>query len=489
MTKQNTKPRRTGLQGPNLWHDPRTGLYVWRRTHALTGKRFRKSTGTKNLRIALARVQQFEEEYEREIAGLSKFQGYRRPLAGLLDPFLESLACNDHRRRQLRMNLDRAFRLLKLDVLAAIEDFTKVEAKLLRLDGKNDFNATTLVRGFQAPLKQFSAYLAGRREVLSDHLAAWPTLKKNPPKRIRRALLPDEMARALAASDCLDRLWSRPHPMRPVWTTLLVAAPRASALANLDVGDIDSERQRLLLSGNGNKRSGAGNLDDATYAELCEYVGGRTAGPLFLSPEGKRVDARNNVRRWKAAVSLAAVDLEWPQDDNGDASDFRLTYMVHYALMTGHVRVAMGGPLTGLHAPGPQKLASREKQAKRVRALVQAIKPGWEERMRGVDQHCLRMTHRTWALAASVPEVLIDRQLGHASPAGDAALRAAWSAVGRKHYTDMGFLTADARRSAEAVRGVLDRAEEQFAELAQQGGTALLRADNRFASVAAGSGG
>ena len=95
--------------------------------------------------------------------------------------------------------------------------------------------------------------------------------------------------------------------------------------------------------------------------------------------------------------------------------------------------------------------------------------------MRGVDQHCLRMTHRTWALAAGVPEILIDRQLGHSSPAGDAALRAAWSAVGRKHYTDMGFLTVDARRSAEAIRGVLDRAEAELQGAIEREETALAR--------------
>jgi len=93
------------------------------------------------------------------------------------------------------------------------------------------------------------------------------------------------------------------------------------------------------------------------------------------------------------------------------------------------------------------------------------------------------MTHRTWALAAGVPEILIDRQLGHSSPSGEAALRAAWSAVGRAHYTDMGFLTLDARRSGQAVRETLDRAEEALREVASCGGTALVagRADGAAA--------
>ncbi|MHC5058374.1 MAG: hypothetical protein ACYTKD_27265, partial [Planctomycetota bacterium] len=53
----------------NLWRDPRTGVYVWRRTHALTGRRFRRSTGSKIRRVALARAQQFEEAHQREVAG------------------------------------------------------------------------------------------------------------------------------------------------------------------------------------------------------------------------------------------------------------------------------------------------------------------------------------------------------------------------------------------------------------------------------------
>jgi integrase len=111
--------------------------------------------------------------------------------------------------------------------------------------------------------------------------------------------------------------------------------------------------------------------------------------------------------------------------------------------------------------------------AAEIAGIVKAIGEKWRARMRGVDQHCLRMTHRTWALAAGVPEILIDRQLGHSSPAGEAAVRAAWSVVGRAHYTDMGYLTLDARRSAEAVRGMLDRAVSELGEAAQRGETGL----------------
>jgi site-specific recombinase XerC len=372
----------------------------------------------------------------------------------------------------LRMRLLRAFRLLGLHVLADLEDFIKIERRLLRLEGegRGEFRRRTLAYAFQAALKQFSKYLAGRRETPVDHLAPWPRLKMEERTQKRRALTPEEMARALVASDCLDELCGRASPMRPVWTALLVATPRISALAALDVVDLDRDESRLLLKGNGNKRAGAGAIDEKTLAELVEYVGDRSEGPLFLSPTGTRIEKCRSLDQWRAAVSLAAVDLEWPE---GVPSDLRSAYLTHYALMSGRVRVAMGGPLSGPHRPGLSKRSARERARSRIAEIADAIRPAWQERMRGVDQHCLRMTHRTWALLEGVPEILIDRQLGHTSRAGDAALHAVWSAVGRANYTDMDFFTLDARRSAAAVRGILDRAAVEFRDVVARGESTL----------------
>ncbi len=153
--------------------------------------------------------------------------------------------------------------------------------------------------------------------------------------------------------------------------------------------------------------------------------------------------------------------------------DPKIAYLVHLTLGCSQVRVTLGGPLSGPNRPGPEKRAARRKLRARIKGLADGMRERWEERMRGVDQHCLRMTHRTWAIVAGVPEILIDRQLGHTSPAGDAALQAAWSAIGRAHYTDMNFLALDARRSAEAVRGVLARAEDELRDTSQPGETAL----------------
>ncbi len=265
-------------------------------------------------------------------------------------------------------------------------------------------------------------------------------------------------------------MFAREHPMRPIWTTLLITAPRISAFAAVDVADLDHKKGRLLLRGNRRKRAGAGAVDEKTLKEIEVYLGDRSEGPLFLSPGGVRIRGDRSLHRWRAAASLAFVDLEWP---DREPRDLRTAYLVHLALTRGRVRVAMGGAVAGPHAPGPEKSATRRKQAAAVGRIADAVRDRWQHRMRGIDHHCLRMTHRTWALATGVPEILIDRQLGHTTPSRDAMLRTAWSIVGRLHYTDMDFLSLDARRSAEAVRGILDEAE---AALRREAGeeTALL---------------
>ena len=45
--------------------------------------------------------------------------------------------------------------------------------------------------------------------------------------------------------------------------------------------------------------------------------------------------------------------------------------------------------------------------------------------------------------------------------------------VGWTHYTDTNFLALDARRSAEAARGIVDRAEAEFLEVLNRGESSL----------------
>lgn len=100
--------RKPNLSGTNLHVDSRTGNYIWRRVHEVSGKRLKRSTRTKILRVALRRAQEFEDEYQRELVGLSANESYRKPLEPLIGGFLISLNCGYRRRELLEMQVRRA---------------------------------------------------------------------------------------------------------------------------------------------------------------------------------------------------------------------------------------------------------------------------------------------------------------------------------------------------------------------------------------------
>ena len=241
-----------------------------------------------------------------------------------------------------------------------------------------------------------------------------------------------EVVRALYAADAMQGVAGRrsPHSLGPVLLALIITAPRISALARLDVEDLDLAGARLLFGeGAGNKGTGAGYLDKRTCAELKDYVGDRTSGPLFLSPRGGRLDKANMLKDWRAIFSLALVDELWP---DGEDRDFRTVYLVHLSLLKGQTVHVLGGG----RKPGPEKRAARQRRKEHIARLVAVIRPAWEERMVGVDLHCFRKTARTWCLQEQVPDVFIDLQLGHVSQRGQDALSAFWSWTGQRHYTD-----------------------------------------------------
>ena len=119
-----------------------------------------------------------------------------------------------------------------------------------------------------------------------------------------------------------------------------------------------------------------------TGARSVAARGKRKEGPLFLSAQGTRINTDSSLDQWRAAASLAFVDLEWPQ---GEPRSLKMAYLVHYALMSGRVRVAMGGPLSGPSSPGSQKRAARKRLAAQVGRIADAMREGWDERMHGVD--------------------------------------------------------------------------------------------------------
>ena len=77
--------REKSLQGTGLFREVRTDKLVWRRTHPITKRRMTRSTGTDVLEYALIKAKEFDDELEREVAGLKSYDGWTRELGPLVD--------------------------------------------------------------------------------------------------------------------------------------------------------------------------------------------------------------------------------------------------------------------------------------------------------------------------------------------------------------------------------------------------------------------
>jgi integrase len=463
--------RKANLRGLYLYQDPRSGNYIWRRTDPATGKRLLRSTGSHRLDIAKRKAAEFDDEFEKAKAGMLTYDGWKRPLADLLVEWIAFQEAEESASapvlRAKRYRVGRALGELKLRTPADLADVSTLHDKVMALQSEKR-NKAHLREAWQDPLKQFSKWLAKNNRYLErDPLANWAPIPKvgRGKQRPRRAALPEEMARALLAADALDNIHGREHPTRIVLTMLLVTAPRASALIGRDVGDFDTEGLRVEFGEDvGDKRRGEGILDPATAAELKASLSGRREGPLLLSAEGSRLEVNNLLRTYREAFSLGVVSKLWPVDEPWDVN---LAHEVNRTLISKRAPGGSGGN------PKHVKRKTTNKRRERgglVAGLADELRDKWAGRMVGIDVHALRKTHRTWALANGVPEVLIDKQLGHAARNGDGdsleLLRVvAGSETGRKHYLDMRSKLLEAGRSAEAVRELLDEALESVKTL------------------------
>lgn len=446
------KGRRPKLDGTHLFRKPPTGVYWWRRTDPDTGKRVKRSTGTKVLEIALRVAAEYEAEFERQKAGLTIVDGWQLDLAPLAEEWLAAQKRELSARffPQKQMRLRRALEVLGLKKARDLDNVARLHDALLKVP---NVSRTTMRGSFQDVLKQFSAWLAANRRYLDrDPLLSWTPIKPDAPKKKRRSLLPDEMARAVLAMDRLDEHYGR-HPQRTLMVALLVAGPRVGALVSRDVGHLDARGARIDLGeGSGKKRRGAAALDPKTLAEVVASVGDRKDGPLFPSARGGRLEPNTVRDHVREALSLGFVDELWPPTEEPRLD---VAMLVNLVLLRGHMPRLAGNPTK----VKPETRAAHRTLEERVFALADALRAEWERRMRGVDVHAFRKTHRSWAQARGVPPVLIDKQLGHADPGEFEVMRAlAGSETGRKHYLDLGSELFDAGRAAQAVRDLLDEA-------------------------------
>lgn len=449
--------REKSLAGTNLFREVRTDKLVWRKTHPITKRRITRSTGTDVLEYALIKAKEFNDELEREVAGIKNYDGWTRELAPLVSEWFSDQRNQDTPPQEVWLKqkesvVRRALKQLRLERAADLTDVGKLDMRLKAL-GKPD---ATLRRRYQDPLKQFSQWLAENCRYLErDPLLVWKTISYEAEEK-HRAYGPDEVARALVAADWLDRINGRDHTLRPVFTVLLVTASRIAAFASRDVEHYLAGEGRIDFGrGRGKKGRGQGKLDPTTDAELRAYLADRVRGPLFLSPRGCRLIKRNALRWWQEAFGLGLVWELWPEAD----WDVELGHLVNQTLISGSVRIRAAGNPRRLKDDTKRK---RKKLKGRVGAIAEALRDQWEARMHRVTLHSFRHTHETWARALGVDQVLINLQVGWrvSGRHGDALeVRRIASTTGLSRYLDAQSKLLDARKSAAAVRGLLDEAQ------------------------------
>tara|TARA_R110002072_G_scaffold249084_1_gene408045 strand:- start:627 stop:2006 length:1380 start_codon:yes stop_codon:yes gene_type:complete len=455
-----------------MFRHPETDVLYWRRTDPVTKKRVSRSTGTDVLEDALKVAQDFQDEWRKKKAGIETFSEWKKPLLPLVEEFLQHQrhqegAPGEGWLEQKRSMLTRAFEILRVSTTGDLTDLAALDRTMRDLD----LPAATKRRRLQDPLRQFSAWLAGNQRHLDRNpLTAWEVISYTP-KEIHRALMPEEFARALVASEWLDVIHRREHSTRIIYTLLLVSMPRVSALTSRSVEHYSREGRRIHFgSGRGKKLRGQGKLDVATARELELYLGSRREGPLLLSPRGSQIQPRNLLSWWKESFGLGLVWELWPAEEPWSIDR---AYLVNSALHTGRVSLRLGG--------NPNLIKRKTKRARlkrlaEIEVIADELRSPWVERMDRVTLHCLRHTHETWALSCGVEQVLINLQGGwQASRTREdcAVKRVQASMTGMNRYLDVDSDLLKVRKSPEAIRRLLDEALERVnpGEMASESAT------------------
>lgn len=439
----------------HMYKRPDTGIWIWRRTCPRTKKRITKSTKTRNKSVAQRKVREFEEEFEKRKVGLKSYECWSTKLLPLVPAWLESLQnrVQQSTLKQKKRQVERALNEFHLITAADLDNLPNLDRRLLSLG----LNGRTLRRCYQNPLKQFSRWLSGNKRHLDrDPLLSWePVLCTVEPSVKRRAFLPEEVARALLAADCLAKI-NRGVSQRINYLVLLTTAPRSGALRSRDVKHFLVEDSRIDFgTSSGNKRVGAGALDKKTGFELREALGSRTSGPLLVTPRGCRLRKERFLDGWREAFGFGLVDALWPEDVPKERG---LVYLVNRALRMGEVKVSRGGNPKLLSKETRRKLLDLKQ---RVESIVKSIGEKWRSKMVGIDIHSFRKTHRTWAAYKKIDGIIVDKQLGHSGvrhDEDDFVKLMQGSPTGHKYYLDRESSLFDPILSANAIRELLDDA-------------------------------
>jgi hypothetical protein len=425
---------------PNLYRDPRTGIIYYRRQKS--GAQERLSTGETSVEAAVAWKKRHEE-------GEETGDSWQQPLLPLAERWIADLDCCPDRRSLLDRQIRHALEALELEVTGDLRDRAAIKTRVRALEPRNK----TQFSKFQAPLKQFSAWLA-EDHIPRDPLAAWRRIDTSKEeKRPRRACEPVEVALALAVSAWLDEVRSRKPPTRAIFLALLTTAPRVGALEELTVADFDRTEKRLVLGDDvANKQRGRAELDDATFEDISAYVGDRKKGALFLSQEGEAIAQKKLLAAWRECMDIGLVVDLWPAER---VKKLQLAWEVARYLGRGKVPNKGGNP----RHLDEKTLGKRREHEAEVAAIGEQLREPFMRRRRGVDVHGFRTTHQSWADARGVLPAATDAQLGHANKSAEVVETFLASRVGRTHYLDRSLSLFRPRDSAAAVRATLDEAE------------------------------
>lgn len=423
MKARRIRSRKTGKRG-----------WKFRYTNPLTHARSWKRIWFQDPRTAEAGFREFMEGLEARALNLPGKDGWKVSWSDAVGRFLEEAPISTDARRAIlkRVLTDNP---LDIQVLADLTDVGRLTARTRKLREQHGESFSRMY--VQQPAKQLSAWAGAVGLLPHDPLAAWKLLPRQSQPQPRRAFLPQEVEAVFSAADELDSLFNRRFSTTIIYRSLLLTGNRPGAILAAKAGDLDTQRQRIVLpAGNGRKRNGMAFLPPPFIQDLEHYLASRgrlpANAPLFVAPNGGAVEHMNLTHAFTRAMTLGAVKLHWPQDDALAVEADPVS--VADAIYRGRVRGFDGAP-----TQSAAKLARRARHVQVTEAMAARISAQVSRFLDRRDMYCLRKTHVSWARRL-VNSDSVKLQVGHAP-----------RDIEEKHYLDL----VDARESALAVWQVL----------------------------------
>ncbi|MBN1443729.1 MAG: tyrosine-type recombinase/integrase [Planctomycetes bacterium] len=234
-------------------------------------------------------------------------------LLSALDRYQTQLAANGrspHTRHQYRRHIHLLARWLASrrhsgDLRAigheTVAAFLTSPAARLRPDGRPKKGSA--MNGLRSSLRAFFGWV---------HAAGY--VPSNPVRFVERARCAPPPPRGLSPAEQSQLLHAFTQAVTPeerrdaaFYSTLLHTGIRIGNAVQLDIDDLDLERQELRLRHAKGDREEVVYLNPAAQRVLGEAIGKRSAGPVFVGRHGGRVSARNMQRRFRGWLRRAGI--------------------------------------------------------------------------------------------------------------------------------------------------------------------------------------